>query len=315
MTSVSVWIVGSGPMAQEYARVLAALDVSFRVVGRGHTSAAKFKSNTGYRVFVGGVDHAVSQLGVPEFAIVAVGVEALAKVASKLIVAGTKQILLEKPGGLTIDEIEALNQLANNYGANIIIAYNRRYYESVSQAEEIIESDGGLISMNFEFTEWSAKIAALKKPLEVKNNWLLGNSSHVIDLAFYFAGTPDDWSSWNAGSISWHPISARFCGAGVTSKGVLFSYCSDWEAPGRWGIELFTRKSRLILRPLERLQRIKHGSFSVESIDDNSDVDSDYKAGLYNQTKAFMEADFGKACLLENQVQNVALYSLMAGYR
>ena len=36
----------------------------------------------------------------------------------------------------------------------------------------------------------------------------------------------------------------NFVGAGETEKGVLFSYISNWESAGRWGIELLTKKRR-----------------------------------------------------------------------
>ncbi|SVB27427.1 uncharacterized protein METZ01_LOCUS180281, partial [marine metagenome] len=51
-----LWLVGAGPMARDYAEVLAALDVSFEVIGRGDASAMAFEESTGRRVERGGVD-------------------------------------------------------------------------------------------------------------------------------------------------------------------------------------------------------------------------------------------------------------------
>ena len=29
--------------------------------------------------------------------------------------------------------------------------------------------------------------------------------------------------------VAWHPAASRFCGAGITDRGALFSYLADWE--------------------------------------------------------------------------------------
>lgn len=311
---MSIWLIGAGPMAQDYAKVLEALQEPFAVIGRNESSALVFEEKTGHPVISGGLECALQHSKAPQVAIVAVGVEQLASTTEALIKAGTKRILLEKPGGLNLAEIDSLDQCAVEYGAEVLIAYNRRFYGSVDQARQFIVEDGGVLSAQFEFTEWSLVIAPLHKAAGVKEYWVLGNSSHVIDLAFHLIGMPADWRSWNAGSIDWHPTSARFVGAGVTEKGVMFSYLSDWQAPGRWGVELMTRKRRLILRPMEQLQVTKLGSVAVEPFEATNPLDKDFKPGLYQQTKAFLASDDALFCTLSEQVRNARIYSQMAGY-
>lgn len=48
----------------------------------------------------------------------------------------------------------------------------------------------------------------------------------------------------------------------------MFSFpnFADWEAPGRWGVEVLTRNNRLILRPMEHLQVTPLGSVKVEAV-------------------------------------------------
>lgn len=311
---MSIWLVGAGPMAQDYSKVLLALDQSFAVIGRGEYSARVFEEKTGHLVTRGGLASALQNDEAPEIAIVAVGVEQLAHSTEALIKAGTKRILLEKPGGLNWAEIDALHRIADEHGAEVLIAYNRRFYGAVEQARQYIDEDGGVLSAQFEFTEWSHLIAPLHKSTGVKEHWVLGNSSHVIDLAFQLIGVPTDWHSWHAGSIDWHPTSARFAGAGVTERGVMFSYTSDWQAPGRWGLEIMTRKRRLILRPMEQLQVTNLGSVAVESVEALNTLDKDFKPGLYQQIKAFLAGENALFCTLSEQVRNVQIYSQMAGY-
>ena len=311
---MSVWLIGAGPMAQDYAKVLEALQQPFVVIGRSDSSALVFEEKTGHPVMRGGLDCALQHSKAPKVAIVAVGVEQLARTTEALIKAGSERILLEKPGGLNLAEIDSLDQCAVEFGDEVLIAYNRRFYGSVEQARQFIDEDDGVLTAQFEFTEWSHVIAPSHKASGVKEHWVLGNSSHVIDLAFHLIGTPADWRSWYGGSIDWHPTSARFVGAGVTEKGVMFSYLSDWQAPGRWGVELLTRKRRLILRPMEQLQVTKLGSVALEPVEAMNTLDKDFKPGLYQQTKTFLACEDDLFCTLSEQVRNMRIYSLMAGY-
>lgn len=302
-------------MAQHYARVLQGLGKPFEVIGRGLESAKKFENETGRRVKTGGLTIALRSGVVPEKAIVAVGIEHLASCTAELISAGVKDILVEKPAGLDLLEIESLGHLADKVGANVLLAYNRRFYESVAQAREFISEDGGILSAQFEFTEWSHVIAPLKKGHGVKERWLLGNSTHVIDLVFHLIGRPIDWNFWSSGSLDWHPSAARFVGAGITEKDVMFTYLADWQAPGRWGIELLTSKRRLIFRPLEKLQVVTLGSLTTEIITPRNGLDRDYKPGLFRLTQAFLDGDEHLFCNLQDQVCNVRTYYKIAGYK
>ena len=250
----------------------------------------------------------------PETAIVSVGVEQLASVTTKLLQSGTRRILLEKPGGLNLKELQQLLSEVQAHSAKVWLAYNRRFYEATRKSREIILADGGATSCHFEFTEWSHKIREIEGKTEIKAAWLLANSTHVIDLAFHLCGWPKDWQCWSSGTLDWHPASARFSGAGVTQQDVNFSYFADWEAPGRWGVEVLTRKNRLILRPMEQLQVTPHGTVKVESVSLEDRMDHDFKPGLYRQTEAFLQKDATNFCTLEEQVKHTELYSKMAGY-
>ncbi len=149
----------------------------------------------------------------------------------------------------------------------------------------------------------------------VKEKWFLGNSTHVVDLAFYLCGVPAEWKCWHAGSLDWHPAAARYCGAGMTDRGVLFSYMADWDAPGRWGLEVLTRKRRFIMRPMENLQITMLGSVQLESVELDDKLDHDFKPGLYRQTAAFINNEDSRFCTLSQQVSNVGLYVKMGGYK
>ncbi len=318
MTQSTVWLIGAGIMALDYAKVLQELEQDFIVVGRGEKNALTFEEKTGKSVICGGLDaFLASKPNLPTVAIVGVGIENLAQTTISLMKYGVRKILLEKPGIGYPNEIYELSEIAQKTNTTVALAYNRRFYASTQKAQEIILADGGVTSFHFEFTEWSHLIANLDKTEAEAQNWFLGNSTHVIDLAFYLGGKPTEMQSFVKGQneLAWHQKSAIFTGAGETEQGALFSYMANWLAPGRWSVEILTRKHRLIFRPMEKLQIQKIGSVAIEMVENiDYSLDEKFKPGLFLQTKAFLVEDYTKFCMLDEQVIKMPLYLKMSNY-
>ena len=154
-----------------------------------------------------------------------------------------------------------------------------------------------------------------KKDEIEKERWFLSNSSHVADLAFFLGGKPSSLSSYTSGSLKWHNSGAVFCGSGVTENGALYSYSANWDGPGRWGVDLQTKDTRLILRPLEKLQIQKKGSVAIEMADIDDSYDIDFKPGLYRMVNAFLGNDKSSLCTLEEQIKAFDYYTKIANYR
>ena len=173
---MSLWLLGCGLHSQEYARVLNDLQVDYKVIGRGKKSAEKFSKKFNKEVFCGGIDKALIELEPPNKAIISVNIEELANSAILLAKSGVKDILLEKPGGVNIDEIKRVAAIAIKEKSNVMVAYNRRFYASTRKAKKISDEDGGILSCKFEFTEWSHIVEKKQYPLKVKESWLYANS-------------------------------------------------------------------------------------------------------------------------------------------
>lgn len=298
-----IWLIGAGSMAMDYAKVLNALETPTIVIGRGKESAKKFSESHDFEIETGGLDNWLkSKPTLPDAVIVAVNVEYLAPVTSELINYGIKKILLEKPGGINSNEVENLNIKANQANADIYIAYNRRFYASTIHAQKMIEDDGGVNSFNFEFTEWAHVIEKTNHPQKVLNNWFLANSTHVVDLAFYLGGKPKEISTFTSGSLKWHPNASVFAGAGVTLNGAIFSYQANWSAPGRWGIEILTKKHRYYFRPMEKLQVQKIGSIILEDATIDYSLDYQFKPGIWHQVNSFLLNNETAFCTLSEQL-------------
>jgi predicted dehydrogenase len=312
----NIWIIGAGVMAQDYIKVVQDLDEEFIVIGRGKETAVQCEAKMSCKVELGGLNVFLSNKPkVCSHAIVAVGIEKLHETTKELIEYGVKNILVEKPGGLYKWQLEELNNLSLEYKANVIIAYNRRFYASVLKAQEIIKEDGGVSSFNFEFTEWAHIIEPLVKGEGVKEKWFLANSTHVVDLAFFLGGKPKEISSFTSGGLSWHPSASNFSGSGISDKNALFNYQANWESAGRWSVEILTKEHRLIFRPMEKLQIQKRGTIPQvfdESIDYT--IDDKYKPGLFLQTKNFINLSFDGMCTISEHFNTIDIYNKIANY-
>jgi len=310
-----VWLVGASGMAQDYVRVLNALGVDPVVIGRGKESATVFQEATGCPVITGGLEKYLLTKPVRcSHAIVSVGIEALAETALRLIRYGVGNILVEKPGGLTLSEVQRLVGECQHRNCQVFVAYNRRFFASVLKAKEMIAEDGGITSFNFEFTEWSHVIEKLTKAEGVKERWFLANSTHVVDLAFYLGGPPRELCAYVAGGVDWHPSGVVFAGAGTSETGALFSYQANWKSGGRWAVELSTNSRRLILRPMEQLHVTKVGSITCDLVQIDDALEKTFKPGLYVQVDKFLSQQHDALCSIDEQLKMMKHYYAIANY-
>jgi len=310
-----VWIVGVGPLSVEYWKIVTSLDCGVSAIGRGAASARNYAEATGDEPHQGGLQNFLAtRPELPEFAIVATGMEALARTTLQLIEYGVRRILVEKPGAMTYEELLMVRSHARSTGAEVTIAYNRRLFSSVLHARRMIVEDGGVQSFTFEFTEWSDRLMAVSKAPGVLERCVLGNSSHVIDLAFHLGGEPSQMECLTAGGFAWHPAASIFAGMGRSQTGALFSYAANWQSPGRWAAEFNTSNYRFIFRPMEKLQIVRKGSVQVEAVAVDDTLDVSFKPGLFIQTQRFLSGDLSELCSLDEQVRRWPIYERIAGY-
>lgn len=301
----NVWLIGTGLIGVEYSKVLDALHVDHVIIGRGETSAAKFEESLPNKhVIRGGVDNFLhSKPILPDCAIIAVSIHELFNVTKAVIQYGVKRIFLEKPGADTYEKAQELYTIAKEYNSKIFLAYNRRFYASLLKAEEIIREDGGVTSFNFEFTEWLHVFETSNKNLTLRGIFW-GNSCHVLDTAFFLGGEPVEISCYTK-TLDGDNFPKIFSGAGISTKGALFSYQANWDAPGRWVVEILTKKHRLYFKPMETLQIQELRSVKVFPVEIDDHLDKDFKPGFFLETKAFIEEDDYRLCTLEHQIKRI----------
>lgn len=312
-----ILLVGAGLMASEYAKVLESMNINYSVIGRGTESAKKFENEFGKQVLVGGLEQEFNNLRVsPTHAIVATNLESLEENTLLLLKNNVKKILVEKPGAISEYGLENLLNEAKLKNAKVFIAYNRRFYSSVIEAKKRIELDGGLTSFLFEFTEWGHVVQGLNKSNFELENWFIGNSTHVLDTAFYFAGKPQKIMPLIQSELDWHPSGSIYAGAGITENNILFSYHANWSAPGSWKLELLTLKNRYIFRPFEKLHVQKLGTVESIEIELDNELDIKFKPGIYRQVDTFlMDSNLNALLTLEEAVNLIKSYQIINGSR
>lgn len=306
------WLIGAGLMAEHYSLALTAHKFDFKVFGRGLNSATEFTKNTGIEVDRSKIGIELKNLyEIPFFAIVAVNIVELFSVVKPLIELGVKRILIEKPGAASINELKKLFHISRSKGIDIYIAYNRRFYDHIEILEKMIEEDGGLLSLHFEFTEHIQKIEALNKDPDELSEWMIANSSHVIDLAFFIAGNPLSISAFARGGLDWYKYGDRFVGSGYTNKNVLFTYNSNWRGPGNWSLNFVTINRRFNLSPLESLFFKTHGDKDYIEYKIEKKNNPNIKDGLFNMLEDFFSDKPNNLKSIKDQITSYRIYNLI----
>ncbi len=311
-------VIGAGEMGQAHLKVLQQL-----IPGR---CAAFAKSERNRRrieemrgiFFTGLIEDAIAAFS-PTHVVVASPVHTLASVTTEVLALGVRSLLVVKPAVLDVEEGQHIEQMARERQANVWVAYNRRFYSSILTAKRLVrECSEEISSVCVEFTEWSHVVEALENQAPItKARWVLANSMHVVDAAFHDVGLPDPSRSFmiRSQSLPWHPAGAIFVGAGLTQRDVPFSYCANWNAPGRWGFEWLTASTRYIFRPIEKLQIMRRGSVAIEEVQIDDRLDRLYKPGVYRQDEQFLLGDPQKLLVPINEaLKLVELAKNISGY-
>ncbi len=94
---------------------------------------------------------------------------------------------------------------------------------------------------------------------------------------------------------------------GITTD-IPFSFHSNWDSAGRWKIELYTCRRKIILCPLEELSIVMKNSINEEIT--KYDIGS-LKHGLNNMLTSFLFNDKNNICSLGDQIASWNIYKIM----
>ncbi len=308
-----VLVIGAGYMAKEYVKYLNFSKKRITLVGRKKKNLNFLKkkfnlSNT----YSGGLKKENLLNKNFKYAIVAVNERFASKVTKILIENKVNNILIEKPGAKNLKELLNLSMLAKKNRCNVYLAYNRRFYESINEVIKIIKKDKGILSANFSFTEWTSKISKAGFEKYLKKNWFYFNSLHLIDLIFFLIGKPKKINS-NSSFFSKEFKNNIFTGMGISRNNVPFSYHSNWLSSGSWLINLYTKKRKIILSPLEEIKLQKVNSLLVKKHLFKKKYDTKFKAGIGLMLNDFFSKR-SKMIKLSDYIKDFKYYSKICGF-
>jgi predicted dehydrogenase len=188
----------------------------------------------------------------------------LAPISEQAIRAG-KHVLIEKPAGVSVQQIETLERLAAESDSIVRVGYNHRYHPSFQKARQIVDSGvlGPLMFIRGRYghggrkgydREWRAD------PVLSGGGELIDQGVHLIDLAAWFLG---DFPSvaGHADTYFWDmPVDDNAFLDLRTADGKtawLQVSCTEWK--NLFSFEIYGRDGKLHIQGLG-------GSYGVEQL-------------------------------------------------
>ena len=312
-----VLVIGGGWMGKQYCTALRMMGVKdISVITRSEETAKDCREKFKCNALPGGYLKNLPLLSDRfDLVIIAVPIHELISATVGAINVGYYNILVEKPGALYSSVLEKVkSEIPKN--VRVRIAYNRVVYPTLWKLIDILSSGEEITSCFYTFTEWIHTINFNNNKPEVYQRWGISNSLHVISMAHFLIGMPKQISVYRNGGLEWHPTSSCFTGAGITEKGIPFSYHADWKSAGRWGIDIMTDQDGYRLMPLEKLYYCKKKSVEWEEIPVNSAY-SDCKMGVAEEIAIMLYPELENLfplITLEQGIKFIKLAEAIFGY-
>lgn len=233
----------------------------------------------------------------PDAIIVAVSWDQTEKIVEDVIKSGIP-CLIEKPVALSSGKLNQIISGAKDFDENVLIGYNRRFYDFIPQVKHAVESQE-LVSIELNLPETVESIIKLYSS-DIIDHILLYMSSHWLDLLLYLIGDVRvEYMHWGkTGADSFY----------TSYNGILYSLKhkspihlqANFNAPSRISMTFNFKDTIYKLCPIEMLTLYKgmecfdiNGRNKVRryapKVQETCEVRTDYKPGFYAQMENFIE--------------------------
>ena len=260
--SARVAIVGCGLIGQKRSKAMAGARVTVCADLRRDRAEALARTVPGA---VATDDwHAAVVRDDVDIVVVATVNDSLAEISRAAVAAG-KHVLVEKPAGRSVAEIDAVMAAARTRGSRVRVGFNHRYHPALQKARELFEA-GALGEMMFVRgryghggrpgydAEWRAD------PAVSGGGELIDQGVHLIDLARWFLGDFTNVSGF-AHTYFWDmPVDDNAFLLLRTARdqaAFLHVSCSEWK--NLFSLEIYGRDAKLQIDGLG-------GSYGVERL-------------------------------------------------
>lgn len=286
-TNIRLGLVGYGAIAQKHLEV-------FRTLG-ANICASCNRSEEGRRKAQdeGGILKTYSdplqmvEREHPDGLLIAANVLSLGALGRTLIPCSLP-ILLEKPPGLSVEEVRSLTGLAADSKTPVMVGLNRRFYSVYHGGLALMGGLDAVTGVSVEWSEDPGKMLQVGHPREILPLLNFANSLHGIDLLTFFAGEAPAPSVWGRNLIS-SGLGYRWQMAldGIAARGARVHFESNWDVPGRWRLVVDAPDARMVSAPLETALVLRRDKPPTEV--KPSPEDLKFKPGFHAQAAYFLD--------------------------
>ena len=283
MNKIKVGFIGTGYMANEYAKVLSKnFPFKISLVGAINKSNSRIKDFINKYKILKQYKNINQMMNYAKPDVVIVSVNELSTYGVIKELCKFKCVcLIEKPVGIDARQNKKILSLKKNKNFFSFIALNRRFYSSVISTNKILENDSSKRIIKIFDQE---NIIIPKKnnvPKKVTNNWMYANSIHMLDFVFIFGrGKIKKIKTLNKKNyLSKKTISSRI---EFTSGDIVDYYCT-WNRPAPWSVQISTEKYFLELKPIEKLSYLTDQNRKWINVGISKN-DKEFKPGIFLQT-------------------------------
>jgi len=282
LKKIKVAFIGSGYMAEEYARVI---NKKFKndiiIVGatnKSHKRINNFVNKYNIKNHYTQISKMMNDTN-PDLVIICVNELSTFKVL-KIVSKYPCVSLIEKPVGINFEENQKIIKLKKNKAFHSFVALNRRFYSSIINSVKILKKDHSKRIINI-FDQENIILAKLAgQPVKVLKNWMYANSIHMIDLIYYF-GRGKIVKITKISKDNYLKEGTVSCKI-TFSSGDIVNYFSLWNRPAPWSVEISTKNYFINLKPVEKVSYLK-GKIRKWIQLDVSKNDTEFKPGIYLQ--------------------------------
>lgn len=277
--SISIAMIGVGPMGALHAQVLTALP-GVRVVSCASRDLAKaqaFAERFGIpnaRL----IDDVAADPQADALWIVA-PCDAMAGLAGRFSALGLP-MFLEKPVGLSAVETAAV---AQSVTVPNMVGLNRRFYEVIGRARDILAQAGGVRGIEVHMPEDLSRPTPTHAAI-TRQQWQFANSVHLLDLFRFFGG---EVARVTTDNVVKDEADRSYNGLLAFENGARGLYNAQWYAPGGWRVAAYGDGVAAVLQPLEKATILRRGQ--QPELLEATGADTRFKPGLYAQAEAFAQ--------------------------
>lgn len=195
-------------------------------------------------------------------------------------------MLLEKPPGVSSEQLRDLQSVAEEHGTPVMLGLNRCWYSVLRRA---LDDAGGLESVTSVDVQWSERPEHLSKrgfSDEQIERRVFTNSIHGLGLLTFLAGRVPN--PVVLGRSLGEPFRWQMALHGVSSRGVFATFRSSWDSPLGWRLSFSTHGADYEFSPLESCKARTALDPRGRTIEAAAE-DSEHKPGFHGQAGAFVD--------------------------